>query len=236
MPTSTARQLADSARTMEQGAHDLSRRLGSVDKQTTGTVRITASVPVAAHLMPPVLTAMRQSLPGVDVELVASNQVTNLLRREADIAVRMVRPTQGSLVARKLGSVTLGAWAHGDYLARCGPVRSPQDLLALNLIGGDMDTTILRGFARLGFVVDPTRFSLRCDDFSVQISATRAGYGVGFVPDYSVRDDPGMVKLLPHQLRIPDLPMWLAVHREIRTNARIRAVYDFLATALPPLL
>lgn len=236
VPTATARALADSARAMEQGALALAHQAGGTHTQTTGTVRITASVPVAVHLMPGVLTAMRQALPGIAVELVSSNQVSNLLRREADIAVRMVRPEQGSLVARKIGDVALGAWAHRDYLARHPAVRSPQDLLALDLIGSDSDTSILRGFSAMGFAATPQHFALRSDDFVVQVRAAQAGYGVGFLADYTVRHDPAMVKLLPQQLRIAALPMWLAVHREIRTNPRIRAVYDFLAEALPPLV
>jgi DNA-binding transcriptional LysR family regulator len=236
VPTATALQLAESARAMETGARELAQRISGARTQTTGTVRITASVPVAVHLMPGVLTRMRQSLPGIQVELVSSNQVSNLLRREADIAVRMVRPEQGSLVARKIGDVALGAWAHRDYLARCAPVRSPKDLFALDLIGSDTDTSILRGFSAMGFAATPTMFSLRSDDFVVQVRAAMAGYGVGFLADYTVRDNPAMVKLLPQQLHIPALPMWLAVHREIRTNARIRAVYDFLAQALPELV
>ena len=236
VPTAMALQLADSARTMEHGAQALAQRVGGSQMQASGTVRITASVPVAVHLMPRVLTAMRQALPGIAVELVSSNQVSNLLRREADIAVRMVRPEQGSLVARKIGDVQLGAWAHRDYLARRTMPHSAQDLLALDLIGSDADTSILRGFAAMGFAATPEHFALRSDDFVVQVRAAQAGYGVGFLADYTVRDDPAMVKLLPQQLRIPALPMWLAVHREIRTNARIRGVYDFLADALPPLL
>jgi DNA-binding transcriptional LysR family regulator len=236
VPTATALQLADSARTMAQGALQLSHRVGGAHTQASGTVRITASVPVAVHLLPPVLSAMRLALPGIAIELVSSNQVSNLLRREADIALRMVRPVQGSLVARKIGDVPLGAWAHRDYLARHPPLRTPQDLLALDLIGSDSDTNILRGFAAMGFAATAGHFALRSDDFVVQARCAQAGYGVGFLADYSVRDDPAMVKLLPQQLRIPPLPMWLAVHREIRTNARIRAVYDFLADALPPLI
>lgn len=236
VPTATALQLAESARAMELGAREMAQRISGARTQTTGTVRITASVPVAVHLLPGVLTAMRQALPGIAVELVSSNAVSNLLRRQADIAVRMVRPEQGSLVARRIGDVALGAWAHRDYLARCAPVRSAQDLMALDLIGSDTDTSILRGFAAMGFAATPAAFALRSDDFVVQVRAARAGFGVGFLADYTVRDDPAMVKLLPQQLRIPALPMWLAVHREIRTNARIRAVYDFLAQALPPLL
>ena len=236
VPTAMARQLADSARAMEAGAHQLSRTLAGARGQTRGTVRITASVPVAVALMPPLLVQMRQTLPDIQVELVSSNQVSNLLRREADIAVRMVQPKQGSLIARRIGNVGLGAYAHRDYLARRGPLRKPQDLLQHDLIGSDTDTAILQGFAAMGFQVEREVFALRTDDFIVQWQAIRAGLGVGFVADYMARDVPDVVPVLKDALKVPALPMWLAVHREIRTNPRIRAVYDFLAEALPHVL
>jgi DNA-binding transcriptional LysR family regulator len=233
VPTATALKLADSARTMADGASQLARTLSGAQTQTTGTVRITASTPVAVKLMPPVLARMRQVLPDVQVELVSSNQVSNLLRREADIAVRMVRPEQGSLVARKIGQVQVGAYAHRSYLARRGPLRQPQDLLQHELIGSDSDKAILNGFAVMGFPVGPEVFALRTDDFMVQFEAVRSGLGVGFLADYVARLDADIVAVLPDSLRIAPLPMWLAVHREIRSNPRIRAVYDFLAEALP---
>mgnify|MGYP000370166228 CR=1 FL=1 len=102
-----------------------------------GSVRITASQPVACYLLPPLLAQMRLALPDVQVDLVASNAVSNLLRREADIAVRMLRPTQGSLVARKLADLPIVAAAHASYLQRHGTPQRPQDLLQHRLIGYD---------------------------------------------------------------------------------------------------
>jgi DNA-binding transcriptional LysR family regulator len=178
---------------------------------------------------------MRLTLPDIQVELVSSNQVSNLLRREADIAVRMVRPEQGTLVAKKIGDVGLGAYAHRSYLARRSPLRQPIDLLQHDLIGNDADPSILRGFQALGYPVGREAFVLRTDDFVVQWQAVRAGLGIGFLAHYMARTDPDVLQVLDKVLKVPDLPMWLAVHREIRTNPRIRAVYDFLAEALPPL-
>ncbi len=234
--TTIALQLAQAARAMEDGAHQLARALSGSQTQTTGTVRITASVPVAVQLLPPVLARMRLALPDIQVELVSSNQVSNLLRREADIAVRMVRPGQASLVARKIGNVGLGAYAHRSYLARREPIRKPVDLFRHELIGSDADTAILLGFRALGYPVTRDAFVLRTDDFIVQWRAVQAGLGVGFLADYMTRAEPDVVPVLPGLLKIPPLPMWLAVHREIRSNRRIRAVYDFLAEALPPAL
>ncbi|MDP1998053.1 MAG: LysR family transcriptional regulator [Rhodoferax sp.] len=233
VPTAMALQLAVAARGMEAGALQLSRTLSGAQTQTSGTVRITASVPVAVVLIPPVLAQLRLALPEIQVELVSSNQVSNLLRREADIAVRMVRPEQASLVARKLGDVSLGAYAHRSYLARHGALRAPADLLQHDLIGSDTDNAILQGFQAMGFPVTRDAFVLRSDDFIVQWQAVRAGLGVGFCADYLARTDPDVLRVLPGLLSIPPLPMWLAVHREIRTSQRIRTVFDFLAEALP---
>jgi DNA-binding transcriptional LysR family regulator len=233
VPTTTGLQLAESAREMETGALQLAQTLSGAQTQTAGTVRITASVPVAVKLLPPLLTQLRQALPDIQVELVSSNQVSNLLRREADIAIRMVRPDQNTLIAKKIGDVALGAYAHKAYLARRGTPGKATDLLHHDLIGSDTDTSIVQGFQAMGYPVSREIFALRSDDFIVQWSALQAGYGIGFIADYMQRDETDIVRVLPRQVKIPPLPMWLAVHREIRTNRRIRAVYDFLGQALP---
>jgi DNA-binding transcriptional LysR family regulator len=236
VPTATATELAHNARAMEASAQALSRSVSGAQAQVAGTVRITASGPVAAYLLPTVLGQMRQHLPDIQVELVASSQVSNLLRREADIAVRMLRPDQATLVARKLGEVRLCVCAHRDYLARHPAIRVPADLLSHTLIGSDQDSAILDGFKALGNPVTPAHFALRCDDFVVQWQAVRAALGVGFAAEYMLRTEAQVLPVLSGQLRIPPLPMWLAVHREIRTSQRIRAVYDFLASSLPDLI
>ena len=234
-PTAVALGLADSARAMESGALQLGRRLSSAQAQAQGTVRITASQPVANALLPSILARMREALPEIQIELVASNTVSNLLRREADIAVRMVQPEQGTLIAKKLGSVSVGVYAHKSYLARHGTPQQPEDLFHHALIGYDADETMIRGFANYGHTMTKESFALRSDDLMVQWQALLAGCGIGFVADYMGRRQPDLVKLLP-MLVIPPLPMWLAVHREIRSSQRIRAVFDYLATALPSVI
>ena len=232
LPTEAAYHLAESARIMQSGADQLARNVLGADLGASGTVRITASQPVSCYVLPPLLAQMRLSLPDVQVELVASNEVSNLLRREADIAVRMVQPQQASIIARRVGKVTLRACAHQDYLRRRGVPRQPSDLLAHDLIGGDRNDDTLKGFAAQGLVVGREQFAFRADDLIVVWQAVRAGLGVGFVSEHLIRSDSAVIPVLP-KLKIEPLPVWLAVHKEIRTSKRIRAVYDFLADALP---
>ena len=231
-PLDMALKLADSARAMEDGAHQLQLSVSSLDDAVRGTVRITASQPVACVLLPPLLARLQQELPGIQIELVASNGVSNLLRREADIAIRMVQPDQTSLVAKRIGKVTLGAYAHRDYLQRAGTPQAPADLMAHALLGNDKNEDIIRGFGSMGYPMTRERFAFRTDDLMAYWQAVRSGVGIGFVADYLARTDSGVVPLLP-MLKIPPIPVWLAVHREIRTSKRIRAVYDFLGDAVP---
>ncbi|HEX3140714.1 MAG TPA: LysR family transcriptional regulator [Rhizobacter sp.] len=235
VPTAAGLAVADAARRMNEGAEQLSRTLARSREATTGTVRITTSDVAATWLLPPVMAALRQAEPGIQIELVASNALANLLRREADIAVRMVRPTQSSLVVRKLGEVGICAAAHESYLRRAGTPRKPEDLAQHTLIGYDTDATIEQGFAKLGLPMQRAQFALRTDNQIVYSELVAAGAGVGFVAAYTLPCLPGVRPLLP-MLKIPPLPCWLAVHREIRGNPVVRRVYDFLAEALPDAL
>ena len=111
----------------------------------------------------------------------------------------------------------------------------PEDLLSHDLVGNDRNTDILRGFAGMGHPMEREDFAVRTDDLNAYQAAVGAGLGVGFLARYVARQNPDLVPLLP-MLAIPPLPMWLAVHREIRSNPRIRRVWDFLAAALPQAL
>jgi DNA-binding transcriptional LysR family regulator len=232
VPSAHAQRLAQAARAMASAADQVSRQACGAQSEVQGSVRISASQPVACVLLPPVLLQMRLALPAIQVELVSSNAVSNLLQREADIALRMVRPDQASLVCKRVGQVAIGTYAHRDYLRRRGTPREPQDLLSHDLVGNDRQTDILRGFAGMGLPLQREHFALRTDDLNAYQAAVAAGLGVGFIARYAARQYPDLEALLP-TLPIPSLPMWLVVHREIRSNPRIRQVWDFLVKALP---
>jgi DNA-binding transcriptional LysR family regulator len=232
VPTESALRLAEAARAMQNSADQFARSVMGSDRSASGTVRITASQPVACYVLPPLLAKMRLSLPEVQVELVASNVVSNLLRREADIAIRMMPPQQATIIARRVGKVVLKACAHDSYLRRRGIPRQAEDLLTHDLIGSDTGDEVIKGFASRGLMVKRENFAFRTDDLIVLWQAVRAGLGIGFVSEHLIRSEPSVIQVLP-ELHIEPLPVWLAVHKEIRTSKRIRAVYDFLSDTLP---
>jgi DNA-binding transcriptional LysR family regulator len=231
LPTRAAEAIAEHARCMADGADAVARALIADQDAPTGTVRISASQLAALYLLPPILARFRASHPALQIELVSTNNVSNLLKREADIAVRMIRPEQDSLIARKIGDVPIGAYASREYLERCGAPATRDDLLRHHLIGYDLEDTLLRGFAALGVSVFREAFAFRSDDHGACWHAVRAGLGIGFVSEFVARTDPGVCRVLD-DLPIPPLPVWLAVHREIRGNAAIRSAYDALADGL----
>jgi DNA-binding transcriptional LysR family regulator len=231
-PTAQAWALAEAAHTMQDGAARFSRMASGSGQTVQGRVRLSASQPVACFLMPPILARMRQALPDVVVDLLVSNSVSNLLMREADMALRMVRPEQGSLVAQHIGQVALRACASQSYLQRKGTPLQPADLLTHDLITGDHNTEIEDGFAALGFPPSGLRYGLRTDDLIARWAAVQAGLGVGFVSEHLIDSDPTVQAVLP-MIELPVLPVWLTVHRELRTSALIRAVFDFLADEVP---
>lgn len=231
VPTAAALAIETAAREMDLGAVALARVLARQNETTTGVVRISASQEVSSYLLPPVLAALHAVEPNIQIELVASNTISNLLRREADIAVRMVRPSQGSLVAKKIGDAPIFACAHKRYLKAAGTPAHPQELLAHKIIGYDRDDTIVRGFAQMGIEITRDKFVACTDDHLAYGQLIAAGLGIGFTSGFHLRNLDGVVPILP-TLQIPPLPCWLAVHREIRGSVIVRRVYDFLADAL----
>lgn len=235
VPTAAALSIAEHARAMDDSAQTISRQLTGLGRTLEGSVRVSASQIVAIHLLPKIVSALRQALPNITVDIVASNDISNLLRREADIAVRMARPQQGSLVARRIAEVHLGAYASGNYLHRREAPRTAQDLLRHELIGYDQDERLIRGLSAAGVVATRESFHVRSDDHLVHWQCLLAGLGIGFAATWLAASERSLQRVLP-ELPIPPLPVWLTVHREIHGNLRVRAVFDFLATAIPKAL
>jgi DNA-binding transcriptional LysR family regulator len=225
--TEAGSTIYERGRAVSEQASAFSRlALGSVEA-IEGTVRIAASEVVAAYVLPDITARLGVVEPGIEVEIVASNQVENLLRRDADIAIRMVKPAQNELVARKVSDIPLCVCAARSYLDRCGRPLEPADLVDHALIGFDRSDEIIRGFAQYGIPVTRGSFRFRADNQIVLWEAVRAGNGIGLGQEPLAERDPLVEKLLPG-LPLPTLPVWLAMHRDVRTSVRIRRVADFL--------
>lgn len=226
-PTQQGLALLARAQAMREQAEAFSRLAFGTAETVSGTVRIAASEVVAACVLPAMLARFAQAEPGIEIEIVASDLVENLLRRDADIAIRMVEPRQLDLVARKVTDIPLTACASRAYLDRRGRPVALQDLLGHDLIGFDRSNDMIEAFRRLGVTVDRHAFRLRSDNQLVLWNAVRAGNGIGFGHKPLVMADTELDALLP-DLPLPSLPVWLAMHRDVRTSARMRRVADFL--------
>jgi DNA-binding transcriptional LysR family regulator len=229
-PTDAALALRPYAAGLKDTAAALLRAASSQGQGVRGTVRITASEVVGVEVLPPVLASLRQSHPELVVELVVSNEVGDLLRREADIAVRMVQPTQGALIARRVGSIELGMHGRADYLARCGTPRSMDELLRHSLIGFDReDARIRRMTADLG-PFDRSIFAFRADSDLAQLAAIRAGFGLGVCQVGLARRD-GLVRVLPRLFSFR-LDTWVAMHADLRDSPRCAVTFAALVQGL----
>jgi len=201
------------------------------DQKIRGTVRITASEVISVEVLPPILTRLRASHPGITIELAGSNRIENLLRRDADIAVRMQRPEQDVLVARRIGDIELGFHARRDYLVRHGVPRTWEQMAQHALIGVDSETAFTRKLHPLLGGLAAADYALRSDSDLVHLASIRAGLGIGICQRALARRDPELVQVIPDLLTIP-LDTWLAMHENLRSNPACAAVYAALADGL----
>lgn len=228
--TSAGRALLEPAQRMLAAARAAGLAAAAQGSEASGTVRITASEIMAAYVLPAMLQRLRAQYPQIQIELVASNQVDNLLTREADIAVRMTRPQQTGLITRKVGDYTLGFYAHRDYL-KAHKLTAGADPARYDWVGLDRSNQMIEGFRLAGYKVDKSFFAFRCDNQIVGWQAVLAGLGAGVTLQRVAAQSKGLVAILPQQ-PLPALEVWLTAHRELRDVPRIRAVYDFLAREL----
>ena len=233
-PTEAALALQPAAQALATAAAAL-RRVASAQggdgRQVKGTVRISASEIMGVEVLPPILAGLREQHPALVVELSLSNRLEDLLQREADIAVRMQRPQQDVLVARRIGSIALGLHAREDYLARHGTPRTVEELAGHSLVGFDRETAFIRNLRRELGNVKREYFALRSDSDLAQLAAIRAGFGIGFCQVGLARRDPRLKRVLARRLSVR-LDTWVAMHQDLRDSPHCRATFDALATGL----
>jgi len=233
LPTDAALELRGHAETMRSAAAALRRTAEGHGAGIRGTVRLSASEVVGAEILPSVLATLRRAHPELRIELVLSNRVQDLLKREADIAVRMTAPKQGALIARRVGSVALGLHAHRDYLALHGTPKTLADLARHALIGFDEETPFLRAARKALPIWNREAFALRSNSDLAQLALIRAGCGIGVCQVEVARRDEALVRVLPRQMAI-GLDTWITMHEDLRHNPRCRVVFDALVAGLRP--
>jgi DNA-binding transcriptional LysR family regulator len=232
LPTEVALSLRAYAEAMESTAAALERAAGSQggDGQVKGTVRISCSDVIGVEVLPPVLAQLREAHPQLKLELVLTDKLQDLLRREADIAVRMVQPKQEQLVARRIGRIELGLHARRDYLERHGTPRRPDELAAHATIGYDQPTAWLRQAEKSLNGLRRDMFHLRSDSNLAQLALIRAGAGIGMCQVPLAQRD-GLVRLMPRMVSL-SLETWVTMHEDLRGSPRCRVAFDALVAGL----
>jgi DNA-binding transcriptional LysR family regulator len=230
-PTATALALQGPAETMAAAVRLAARVASGGQEAERGTVRITASQIMGGEVLPELLARYRDQHPRLTLELVLSNKSEDLLQREADIAVRMLRPTQKALIAKKLGRVDVGLFAHQRYAKAHGLPRSLPEMAQHTLIGEDQETVAMRLGQQHGMAITREMFQFRCDNDLAQLAALRAGMGIGGCHLGIARRDSALLSVLPETLTF-SMEMWLVTHGDLRSNPLVMGLFRYLTEHL----
>lgn len=229
--TETALAALPYAESMAGVAEALVRSVSAPSEVEQGTVRVTCSEVVGVAVLPPILADLCRAHPRLQIELSLTDANEDLLRRDADVAVRMAQPTQNALVAKRVGTVELGVFAREDYLADHAVPRSPADLLrGHSLIGKDRDTSFYTALAGSGLALKRKDFALRTDNDAASLAAMRAGLGIGVCQVPLGAGPPRLTRVLP-KLAF-ELPVWVVTHEDLRASRRVSIVFQHLVAAL----
>lgn len=232
LPTEAALALRPYAEAMDSTAAALERTARSHGDGVRGVVRVTASEVVGVEILPALIAKLRERHPQLVVELVLSNKVQDLLRREADIAIRMTPPKQEQLIARRVGTIEVGLHAHERYLAARGMPSTMKALMQGHaLIGYDQPPPYVRALARRFPALERERLALRADSDLAQLALIRAGAGIGACQVGLARRDPALRRVLAQAFSLP-LDTWVTMHEDLRDSPRCRAAFEALVTGL----
>lgn len=233
--TNPGRALLAPAQAMRLAASHMELQAVGSGREAGGTVRIAASVVVSTYHLPAIVASLRLEHPQITIEIVPGDESSNLLFREADVALRMYRPTQLELVTQHLGDFRLGAFAARSYVERRGIPKQLEEIVEHDVIGFDRHSVMLEAFQERGYPVDREWFKVRVDDQAVYWELVRAGCGIGFGQCTVGRRDPDLVEI-PIDFGLPLLPVWLTAHEAVRRTPRVEAVWDKLACELRDIL
>ncbi|MEM6729104.1 MAG: LysR family transcriptional regulator [Pseudomonadota bacterium] len=216
---------------MRDAAERVSLAAAGQSETVSGRVAVTASDVYAAYLLPAMLRGLRLTAPNLLIDIVAANDLRDIQRREADIAIRHVRPEAPELIARKIAEGRGFFYGSADYLDRAGRPNTLKDILTHALIGFGEPRQTVDYLANLGIEITEEQFVLTSENGHVCWELARSGYGLFIMDDLVARATPGMERILPDTASIT-YPVWLTTHRELHTSSKIRVVFDHLATEL----
>lgn len=229
--TRAGTELLEHARSMGEAAGRISLMAAGLSQSIDGLVRITASDVMSTYGLAGFLRRLREQAPKLEIEIVASDDVKDILRRDADIAIRHLRPEQPDLIARLIKESTGHFYAAKDYLARRGTPETMTDLSAHDFISFGDPEQMLGYLVPLGLPLSRDNFRLGCSNGVAAWEYVRQGFGIGVMDDGIAAGFPEMVRVLPDAPPFT-YPVWLTTHRELHTSRRIRLVWDLLADYL----
>lgn len=225
--TEQGHRLVEASHQMRDAAEKFQRQASGLSTELKGDVRISANEIVGRFLLPAAIAAFQQQHPGVQIEIVISNQVTSLSRRDADIALRMFRPEQPDLVARRLPDLELGFYASQSYVEQYGSPESFDAFLQHRILGFDQDMSFIEGARHMGYTMTKTNFAIRSDDLHTHYALIKAGAGIGVLHRGIAELETGLVELLK-DVHLPVLEFWCVCHSDVQYNSRIRETMQFL--------
>lgn len=229
--TPTGLDVLEHVRAMGEAASRVSLTAAGQSLSLDGSVCISASQITATHTLPPIIAGLRAKHPGIEVEIVATNETSDLSRREADIAIRSFRPTQPELVARKVKDGFARLYASPEYLEKIGNPTTAQALSKAQFLGFDRSDALMKGLNALGLSLTPSSFAVVSESQLVQWELTKQGVGISIMMEEIGDAEPRVRRALPDLPPFP-VPIWLTTHRELSTSRRLRVVFDLLLEGL----
>ena len=226
--TDTGRELIAHVRAMGDAATRLSIAASGQSRSVEGHVRLTATPAFATYHLPRMLSRLRAIAPGISVDIVASNDVRDLTRREADIAVRHGRPSHADLIAKRVGDMSAHLYASAAYLERVGVPRDATECAALDFVGFESAARTVEILGMFGVPIEERSVRVSTESGTVIVALVRQGLGISVMTRDAEKLFPDLRRVLPELAPIP-VPIWLSTHRELRTSPRIRVVFDLLA-------
>ncbi len=229
--TPAGADLVAHARQMGEAAMALSLAAQGQSDDVAGPVTVSASDAYAGLLLPKILTKLREEEPGLQIRILADNTSSDLMRREADIAIRNYQPKEPELIARKIADTGGNFYASDAFIARHGLIETQEDWANARLIVPGDAATFTAALNHCGAAITPASIAMECTSYMAMWEMVREGLGVG-VLDVRLGDrEPKVSRVAPNFSDLP-FPIWLVAHRDILRNRRLRLVFDFLAREL----